>query len=108
MTTESTPLLLRPVKTVKGSDQLRLLARLKDLGYLNDEPAPKGKAKVKAEERPVDLDKMADFIDYVAEKFALDTKKFEEFTMGPGGYERALEVVVEYATSLGEENGSAS
>lgn len=99
--------LLRPLKTVKGSDQLRLLARLKEMGFFQEEK--KGKSKnAKPEELEIDLNVMADFIDYVAEKFALDVKQFEEFTMGPGGYERALETVVEYASVLGEGNGSAS
>lgn len=98
--------LLRPIKTVKGSDQLRLLARLKAMGFFGEEKKTKGKSK--PEELEIDLDVMADFIDYVAEKFALDQAKFEEFTMGPGGYERALQTVVEYASVLGEGSGSAS
>lgn len=103
---ETNTALLRPLKTVKGSDQLRLLARLKAMGFFTEEKKTKGKSK--PEELEIDLDVMADFIDYVAEKFALDQAKFEEFTMGPGGYERALETVVEYASVLGEGNGSAS
>lgn len=83
--------LLRPFNKVKGSDQARLVARLQGMGIFED-----------SEEAELDLDQVADLIDWVAEHFAPDIEAFEEFTMGAGGMERALNLVVAYAGELGK------
>ncbi|WP_172121392.1 hypothetical protein [Actinomyces faecalis] len=56
-----------------------------------------------SEDVDLDLNQAADFIDWVAERFAPDVEAFEEFTMGPGGLERALNLVVAYAGELGKD-----
>lgn len=87
--------LLLPFSQVKGSDQARLIARLQDLGLvdLDQDEATIG---------DLDLDALADFIDYVGEHFALDLEQFEQFTMGPGGMERAINLAIAYAGDLGK------
>lgn len=94
--------LLRPAGSIKGSDQARLLAsaaKLSDsLGGLQnidlDNPA-------EALEK-IDFDALADMIDYVGERFAVDVEKFEEFTCGEGGMNRAFVLVFSYLGLLGE------
>ena len=82
--------LLKPFSKVRGSDQARLVARLQAMGVFED-----------SEDVDLDLNQAADFIDWVAERFAPDVEAFERFTMGPGGLERALNLVVAYAGELG-------
>lgn len=84
--------LLIPFSKVKGSDQARLLARVQALGIDDTD-----------EDADLDLDTVADFIDYVADTFAADKDKFEEFTAGRGGFERALNLTVAYAAELGKD-----
>lgn len=103
--------LLRPIKTVKGSDQLRLLAKLREVGLMGDDKPKKttkaATAKAKeAEIMDMPLEGLADLIDYVGEKFAHKPEEFEAFTMGEGGFERAIELVVSYAGLLGEGKSS--
>lgn len=86
--------LLKPMSQVRGSDQARLMARLADLGLLSDDG---GDAPAS-----LDLDAAADLIDYTAARFALDQDAFEAFTMGAGGMERALNLVLSYAGELGK------
>lgn len=89
--------LLTPPRLVKGSDQLRLVAKLQKLGIFNGEMQAKD---VKFTELP--MDDLADFIDYLEEKFAVEPEKFADFTRGGGGMERALLLAIAYANSLGE------
>ena len=63
--------LLIPFNKVKGSNQARLLARVQALGIDDTE-----------EDTGLDLDVVADFIDYVTDTFAVDKEKFEDFTAG--------------------------
>ena len=81
--------LLTPLAKVKGSDQTRLMARLQALG-------------ITEEQDDADLDAVADLIDYVGEKFADDPAAFEEFTCGPGGMERSLNLVMGYVAEMGK------
>ena len=82
--------LLRPLSTVKGSDQARALNQLSKIrGSLQGLEA-------------VDLDKVADLIDYVAEHFALDVEEFEKFTSGEGGMSRAFLLTLTYLSLMGE------
>jgi hypothetical protein len=89
--------LLKPFSKVKGSDQLRLMSQLRGLGVLDS-----GESSTE----DLDIDKLADLIDYVAEHFAVDTKTFEEFTTGKGGYDRALNLAIAYAGELGNDGAS--
>lgn len=89
--------LLRPFSQVKGSDQVRLLGRLTRLGLIDDAEDGDSTADLSG----MDLEEIADLIDYVAERFAVDVDKFEEFTSGRGGYERAMTLAVAYAGELG-------
>lgn len=84
--------LLIPFNKVKGSNQARLLARVQALGIDDTE-----------EDTGLDLDVVADFIDYVTDTFAVDKEKFEDFTAGRGGFERALNLTVAYAAELGKD-----
>ena len=81
--------LLTPLAKVRGSDQTRLMARLQALG-------------ITEEQDDADLDAVADLIDYVGEKFAVDPAAFEEFTCGPGGMERSLNLVMGYVAEMGK------
>lgn len=98
-TVETTPFeqtpgheLMRPAKVVKGSDQLRLITALQDLGLdlhgNNNDTAD------------IDLRKAPDFIDYVSKNFAKDPNGFDEFTCGQGGFQRAIELAFAYASHL--------
>lgn len=84
--------LLIPFNKVKGSNQARLLARVQALGIDDTE-----------DDTGLDLDVVADFIDYVTDTFAVDKEKFEDFTAGRGGFERALNLTVAYAAELGKD-----
>ena len=90
--------LLLPPRDVKGSDQLRIINKLKTLGILNGD----GEATQNLDFMSMDLDVLADFIDYLEAKFAKDPAEFAKFTTGPKGMERALELAISYANALGE------
>ena len=92
--------LLRPFSQVKGSDQVRLLGRLSRLGLVSDDQE-KDAGAVGLD--GLDLEEIADLIDYVAERFAVDQSEFEKFTSGKGGYERAMTLAVAYAGELGND-----
>ena len=68
--------LLRPLSKVKGSDQTRLMARLQRLGLLDEAGEDAGQGGI----ADLDLDEVADLIDYISERFALDSAEFDEFT----------------------------
>ena len=90
--------LLRPLSKVKGSDQTRLMARLQRMGLLDE-------AKGDGDEigfDDLDLDEVADLIDYISERFALDSAEFDEFTCGEGGFVRALSLVMAYVGEMGK------
>lgn len=94
--------LLRPLSKVKGSDQTRLMARLQRLGLLDE---GEGEADDEAGKRGIadlDLDEVADLIDYISERFALDSAEFDEFTCGEGGFVRALTLVMAYVGEMGK------
>ncbi len=93
--------LFRPLKTIKGSDQMRLLGRLKKMGLISD--GSKRKAKP-----DLDLEELADLVDYVGEKFTHDPKAFDEFTSGEDGYTRAISLAVGFAQLVGESKNSGS
>lgn len=88
--------LLVSISSVKGSDQMRLLGKLTELGLLDD------KASSDLEIEDLDFEKLADLVDYVSEKFAKSPQAFDDFTRGKGGFERALNLVTAYAGALGE------
>lgn len=95
--------LLRSPGKVKGSDQIRLVGKLRDLGYLGDDVTSGG-----VDFLDMDLDALADFIDWVSAKFAINPDKFDEFTMGEDGYLKAMNLAVAYAAILGKEGKSES
>lgn len=86
--------LLKPISQVKGSDQTRLLGRLQSLGLVGD-----GESNVD----DLELEAVADLIDYVSERFAVDSTKFDNFTKGAGGYQRAMSLAIGYAGELGKD-----
>lgn len=91
--------LLKPFSKVKGSDQARLTGRLVKLGLFNEDGDTEGGVDLDS----LDFDAVADLIDYVSEKFTLDTEKFDAFTMGAGGMERAMNLAVAYAGEMGKD-----
>lgn len=88
--------LLRPFATVYAADQARLIGRLTTLGFNID-----GEDDTDLQE--LDMEAVADFIDYVTDKFAVDADKFREFTAGYGGLNKALSLTLSYAAELGKE-----
>ena len=90
--------LLRPLSKVKGSDQTRLMARLQRLGLLDEADGEAGQGGI----ADLDLDEVADLIDYISERFALDSDAFDEFTCGEGGFVRALTLVMAYVGEMGK------
>lgn len=90
--------LLRPLSKVKGSDQTRLMARLQRLGLLDEAGDDAGQGGI----ADLDLDEVADLIDYISERFALDSDEFDEFTCGEGGFVRALTLVMAYVGEMGK------
>lgn len=90
--------LLRPLSKVKGSDQTRLMARLQRLGLLDEAGDEAGQGGI----ADLDLDEVADLIDYISERFALDSAEFDEFTCGEGGFVRALSLVMAYVGEMGK------
>ena len=90
--------LLRPLSEVKGSDQTRLMARLQRLGLLDEAGDDAGQGGI----ADLDLDEVADLIDYISERFALDSAEFDEFTCGEGGFVRALTLVMAYVGEMGK------
>ena len=90
--------LLRPLSKVKGSDQTRLMARLQRLGLLDEAGEDAGQGGID----DLDLDEVADLIDYISERFALDSAEFDEFTCGEGGFVRALTLVMAYVGEMGK------
>lgn len=94
--------LLISFSKVKGSDQARLVNRLKTLGLFSDDAAEGDESSVSVDS--LDLEAVADLIDYVSEKFAVDSTKFDDFTRGSGGMERAVNLAVGFAGELGKDN----
>jgi len=92
--------LLKPFSKVKGSDQARLTGRLIQLGLFSDDGNPGDEVNIE----DLNFDAVADLIDYVSEKFALDADKFDTFTMGQGGMERAMNLAVAYAGEMGKDD----
>lgn len=90
--------LLRPLSKVKGSDQTRLMARLQRMGLLDEAGDDAGQGGI----ADLDLDEVADLIDYISERFALDSAEFDEFTCGEGGFVRALTLVMAYVGEMGK------
>ena len=90
--------LLRPLSKVKGSDQTRLMARLQRMGLLDEAKEDGGEIGFD----DLDLDEVADLIDYISERFALDSAEFDEFTCGEGGFVRALTLVMAYVGEMGK------
>ena len=96
--------LLVPFSKVKGSDQARLVNRLKSLGLFSEDETGGGDEESSVSIDSLDLEAVADLIDYVSEKFAVNSAKFDDFTRGSGGMERAVNLAVGFAGELGKES----
>lgn len=96
--------LLVPFSKVKGSDQARLVNRLKSLGLFSEDETGGGEEDSSVSIDSLDLEAVADLIDYVSEKFAVNSAKFDDFTRGSGGMERAVNLAVGFAGELGKES----
>lgn len=88
--------LLVPFSKVKGSDQARLTQQLRHVigDDLEDSDVSMS---------DMDFNDVADLIDYVSERFAVDSAKFDEFTCGKGGMERALNLTLAYVGEMGND-----
>src|SRR5690625_2169913 len=94
--------LLVPFSKVKGSDQARLVNRLKSLGQFSADTDSEGGDAVAFQD--LDLEAVADLIDYASEKFAVGSAKFDDVTRGSGGMERAVNLAGGFAGELGKES----
>lgn len=92
--------LLLPFSQVDGAMQARLLGRMQRLG-LDLDGGPEGDDSGDKKES-LDLDGVADLIDFIAERLAKDEAKFRAFTSGHGGFERAINLAIAYAGELGK------
>lgn len=92
--------LMKPFSKVRGSDQARLTARLQ--GIFKDKPIDEISSEDDVDVSDLDFDAFADFLDYVGDNFSVDAEKFEEFTCGQGGMERAQVLVMAYVGELGK------
>lgn len=94
--------LLVPFSKVKGSDQLRLLGRLRDL--LSTSVNESGEINAdEVDANALDVDDLADFLDYVGERFSVNVHEFEKFTMGAGNFSRGLNLIMSYSAELGKD-----
>ena len=89
--------LIKPLSKIKGSDQLRIMGRLVELG-ITDEGA---------DESEIDFEKFADLVDWISERFSVDSKKFDEWSGGTGGMTRTLTLAMALMGELGKGMSSA-
>lgn len=85
-----------PFGKIKGSDQLRIIGRIKKLGLGDGD----------GEEADIDLDGFADFIDWIGLRYTVDQKKFEEWSGGAGGIGRTMKLAMGLLSELGKGMGS--
>ena len=90
---------IKPFSRIKGSDQMRIIGRLKNLGITS------GKDN---EDSDLDLDGFADFVDWIAENYTVDQKKFEEWSAGDAGMIRTMKLAMGLLSELGKGMGSVS
>lgn len=88
-----------PFSKIKGSDQLRIIGRIKALGLGGGE-------KDEDAETEIDMDGFADFIDWIGERFTVDQKKFETWSSGQGGIGRTMKLAMALLSELGKGMGS--
>lgn len=96
--------LLIPPADLTASDQARLLARAVHLDLGDDlcqvASASAGGLSLACLDRST-LDAVADLLDLIASRYSVDRGRFERFTSGPGGLERALALTVAYVRAVG-------
>lgn len=85
-----------PFGKIKGSDQLRIIGRIKKLGLGDGD----------GEEADIDLDGFADFIDWIGERYTVDQQKFEDWSGGEGGIGRTMKLAMGLLSELGKGMGS--
>ena len=98
--------LLIPFSKIKGSDQSRLLNRVKKL--LGDQTITQEQAAQAAEGDlviDIDLEDFADLTDWVAEHLAINEDEFNEWTSGVNGMQRTVALVSGLADEVGKLNG---
>lgn len=91
--------LLRPPAELRASDQARVLARLGAFEQIDVETV-------------ADLDKVADLIDWIGERFAVDEDRFSRWSQGDGGMSRAMALAMAWGAEVGKlstsETGSST
>ena len=87
---------ITPFSEIKGSDQLRIIGRIKKLGLGDGD----------GEEADIDLDGFADFIDWIGERFTRDQAAFEKWSSGEAGIGRTMKLAMGLLTELGKGMGS--
>lgn len=92
---------IKPFGKIKGSDQLRIIGRIKALGLAGKD----GDAE-EADEKDIDLDGFADFIDWIGERFTEDQDAFEAWSSGEGGIGRTMKLAMGLLSELGKGMGS--
>lgn len=83
--------LIKPFKDIKGSDQIRIIGRLKSIGLGDD-----------SDDKDIDFDAFADFVDWIAERYTVDQKKFEDWSAGQAGMMRTLKLAMALLGELGK------
>lgn len=88
--------LLRAPNKVKASDRMRLLKQLRKFqAYADDE----GNIDMET----LDFDELADFIDFISEKFAIDSEEFDDWSAtSENGFTDALQLAFVYGGVLGK------
>lgn len=93
--------LLTPPSEITASAQARLIARMEPvIANVHELEGDGDKAR---SIKDLDLDALADFIDYVVENFAADRKGLDEFTKGAGAFTKTANLVIAYGNELGKD-----
>ena len=88
--------LIVPLSKIKGTDQMRIIGKIQSLNISED-----------SKESDMDLDQFADVIDWLSEKFSVDSKKFDTWSSGPGGMMRTMKLAMALMQELGKGLSSA-
>ena len=84
-----------PFSKIKGTDQMRIIGRMRSLGIGDDDT-----------ESDINFEEFADFVDWIGEKYTVDQEKFEAWSAGPGGMVRTLKLATALLGELGKGMGS--
>lgn len=93
--------LLTPPARVKASRRIRLVSRLKNMAMASGEDGES------IDLARIDMDELADLLDYISENFALKPDEFDLWT-ARAGVSASLKLAVAYAGVLGKSMTSGT